>query len=155
MRKIKFRAWHNTEERFVTIRKLDFNNGIVVHNSGIETSYDQSSDICKLTLQQFTGVTDSTGVEIYEGDIIKLAFRNLDIVKNVYKDSKNTLLPVILDKIVENEYTGEVKYDNAEGLLSQFTYYVGDICFSSLKSLVSENEITIIGNIFENGKKLN
>jgi uncharacterized phage protein (TIGR01671 family) len=134
VRTIKFRAWYKNEERFVDLRDIDSVGEVV---------------------QQYTGLKDKHGAAVYEGDILRLSFRDLDIVKSFYRDSKDTLLPIILDKIVNCVYVGTVQYDSTEGILGQFTYFVGDISFANLKSLVSESGIEIIGNIYKNKKESN
>jgi hypothetical protein len=56
----------------------------------------------------------------------------------------------ILTKKNKTEYVGVVEGDFSNGILSHFGYYVnGLIPFWKLKSLISENGIEIIGNIFE------
>ena len=63
-REIKFRAWDGARMRGVS--KNDF---FSIRNDGMT-----SSNI-DLLLMQFTGLTDSRGVDIYEGDILCETFR--------------------------------------------------------------------------------
>ena len=72
MREIKFRAWHQQRKDFIHVATIDF-----VNNECYGLAYDiQESDemlTCGLdNLEQFTGVTDKNGKDIYEGDIIVL-----------------------------------------------------------------------------------
>jgi hypothetical protein len=63
MREIKFRGWSNEEKKYYydniggTIKNKEIFIGSVGYFNGI--------------IQQFTGLKDSKGIEVYEGDIIQ------------------------------------------------------------------------------------
>lgn len=61
MREIKFRAWLKETKEMIPVYQIDFNNGII--NS--ESAWRMESEYI---LEQFTGLHDRNGVEIYEGD---------------------------------------------------------------------------------------
>lgn len=60
MRNIKFRVWNNNEDVF---HYLQFTN------TGIKTEDDPMTRGC-VVYQQYTGLKDRNGKEIYEGDLI-------------------------------------------------------------------------------------
>lgn len=90
----KFRIWHipskkfvTTKQSFDTIIKTYFNNGLLfidcegelafedyegyvgyIHARG---RYENESILSDYVIQRFTGMKDSCGVEIYEGDIVQ------------------------------------------------------------------------------------
>ncbi len=78
MRKIKFRAWDKESESMIYLDRVDcaydFENGKVL--AFVVDGYDEFGNHERYSrnpdweIMQYTGLKDSKGVEIYEGDIM-------------------------------------------------------------------------------------
>lgn len=123
-REIKFRAWHKTYKKMFKIGQLTLEKGSWNYEPkdkefiGMSIPYQPD-----FILMQYTGLKDKNGIDIYEGDVVRIIYDNIEHIYQIIFDKEE------LDFKATN---GEINYGG------NFQY------------LGCCEEIEIIGNIYEN-----
>ena len=120
-RKIKFRVWDKLEERFINSSTPNQGHYIITLNGEFHNLQNGSGGN-DYVIQEYTGLKDENGVEIYEGDILSMPITTFDTED-------------IVDFIQE-----AVIFEGAS-----FKWH-GDFLEENLTK-----DLSIVGNIFENG----
>ena len=123
MREIKFRVWNQHKKCFVDVSDFQF------RKDGTIDYFEH-----KITFQQFTGVFDKKGNEIYEGDILIYEYTQADM--SSFSALESPFETCAIEEVVFEEGAFRFKGDKYSTIF--------DDC----------SNMEVIGNIFENSELL-
>ena len=136
MREIKFRVWQKSLKRFMS-QYYDGGERIVMSLAGKPLEWDEMKNLREMSddfvVQQYTGLKDKNGVEIYEGDILG------------YPENRNEqqLMEIRWAEAYSGEQWCEFEIRNYKG------QYVPGGKLSDFYGGVHPDYMIVVGNIFE------
>lgn len=141
-REIKFRAWDSYSKSFITMELSDdpWECAVLTKPEDTDLLYQpRERHELKLDWEQFTGLHDKNGVEIYEGDIIT---RNSG---GLMGDGE----PIYTGKIAFRRLSFMVVYSSVKVQNTDLVEVV-----EHEGHLVNSSELEVIGNVYENPELL-
>lgn len=133
MRTIKFRVWDKSQKTYDSYNPYSRTNDFFIKQDGVLfSSFGDSiasEDDGEFVIEQFTGLYDKNGKEIYEGDIV-------------------TVSPEF-EPSAEDIHTGEVIFAIGYGayMIDFHNYDLNDVL---LVPTIVDKRVIVIGNVHEN-----
>ncbi len=151
MEKIKFRVWDKKRKIIGIVANIDFSSQILFYIHPTETFGREcersvmKKHIHEIKLMQYTGLKDKNKKEIYEGDIIRNNWHNIN---------KKFIGCNLIVKFGIHETSLDYYASSAYGWYAE--EIGGEKEEHSLHNLPSDgdNDIEIVGNIYENSNLL-
>lgn len=127
-RELKFRAWSTEYNRFLDCGSSQLSRYL----RGYANPVHENINFKTITVQQYTGLKDKNGVDIYEGDILKIL-------------NSDRMVPDLYDEMFVKGERVIVQVER-----SRLGEYYGSNSVYSCYSLLDYENWEVIGNIFEN-----
>lgn len=159
MREIKFRAWHKEEKNMYTWPFIIHHFDDEIRVTELDRSGYKTIPMNQIELMQYTGLKDSQGREIYEGDILETSTRNgLDVNGRKVSHYSQVKFGIVNDPggYDEDDYVWNGFYTEDIGI-TRDGVRDKDYGTPSFRFALVENkgkEGIIVGNIYENTELL-